>query len=60
MVLFHIWKDFKRSYSDLYVLKLCLWWAFAFGAYVQVGDPYEYICLHVIRRHKILKFGKKI
>lgn len=35
-VLNHVWKDFKRSYSDPYVRKLCFWWAIAFGAYVQV------------------------
>jgi len=35
-VLLYLRKDFKRSYSDPYVRKLCLWWAFAFGAYVQV------------------------
>lgn len=39
-VLSYLMKDFKRSYSDPYVRKLCLWWAFAFGAYVQV---YSYI-----------------
>ncbi|XP_008180091.1 thiamine transporter 2 isoform X2 [Acyrthosiphon pisum] len=39
-VLLYLHKDFKRSYSDPYVRKLCLWWAFAFGAYVQV---YTYI-----------------
>ncbi|KAL5243875.1 hypothetical protein ACI65C_011285 [Semiaphis heraclei] len=39
-VLLYLQKDFKRSYSDPYVRKLCLWWAFAFGAYVQV---YTYI-----------------
>uniref|UniRef100_A0A2S2R7N8 Thiamine transporter 2 n=1 Tax=Sipha flava TaxID=143950 RepID=A0A2S2R7N8_9HEMI len=36
----YLWQDFKRSYSDSYVRKLSLWWAFAFGAYVQV---YSYI-----------------
>lgn len=35
-VLLCLQEDFKRSYSDPYVRKLCLWWAFAFGAYVQV------------------------
>lgn len=35
-VLIYLWQDFKRSYSDPYVRKLCIWWAFAFGAYVQV------------------------
>lgn len=35
-VLLYVWKDFRRSYSDPYVVKLCFWWAFAFGAYVQV------------------------
>lgn len=39
-VLLYLKKDFIRSYSDPYVIKLCLWWAFAFGAYVQV---YTYI-----------------
>ncbi|XP_060842623.1 thiamine transporter 2-like [Rhopalosiphum padi] len=39
-VLLYLKKDFIRSYSDPYVRKLCLWWAFAFGAYVQV---YTYI-----------------
>ncbi|XP_050522492.1 thiamine transporter 1-like [Daktulosphaira vitifoliae] len=36
----HLWNDFKQSYSDPYVVKLCFWWALAFGAYVQV---YTYI-----------------
>lgn len=47
-VLLHLKKDFKRSYSDPYVRKLCLWWAFAFGAYVQVDARSKsilYICV---------------
>ncbi|VVC26726.1 Reduced folate carrier,Major facilitator superfamily domain [Cinara cedri] len=39
-VLRYLWRDFKRSYSDPYVRKLSLWWAVAFGGYVQV---YTYI-----------------
>ncbi|XP_050425167.1 thiamine transporter 2-like [Adelges cooleyi] len=35
-----LWNDFKNSYSDPYVVKLCFWWALAYGAYVQV---YTYI-----------------
>uniref|UniRef100_A0A2S2PWR7 Thiamine transporter 2 n=1 Tax=Sipha flava TaxID=143950 RepID=A0A2S2PWR7_9HEMI len=39
-VLQTLYKDFKQSYSDPYVRKLCFWWAIAMGGYLQV---YAYI-----------------
>ncbi|XP_050524430.1 thiamine transporter 1-like isoform X2 [Daktulosphaira vitifoliae] len=35
-----LYNDFKQSYSDPYVIKLCFWWAIAMGGYLQV---YAYI-----------------
>ncbi|XP_050425168.1 thiamine transporter 1-like [Adelges cooleyi] len=35
-----LYNDFKQSYSDPYVRKLCFWWAIAMGGYLQV---YAYI-----------------
>lgn len=36
-VLDTLYNDFKLSYSDPYVRKLCFWWAVAMGGYLQVS-----------------------
>lgn len=36
-VLNTLYTDFKQSYSDPYVRKLCFWWAVAMGGYLQAS-----------------------
>lgn len=49
-VLDTLYNDFKQSYSDPYVCKLCFWWAVAMGGYLQVSANVSNIEVVRVRR----------
>ncbi|XP_025195930.1 thiamine transporter 2-like [Melanaphis sacchari] len=51
-----LYKDFKQSYSDPYVCKLCFWWAVAMGGYLQVYAYINVLYTYVLEENEDTEF----
>jgi len=55
-VINELYKDFKQSYSDPYVRKLCFWWAIAMGGYLQVYAYINVLYTYVLEENEDTEF----
>ncbi|VVC26728.1 Reduced folate carrier,Major facilitator superfamily domain [Cinara cedri] len=51
-----LYRDFKQSYSDPYVRKLCFWWAVAMGGYLQVYAYINVLYTYVLEENEDTEF----
>ncbi|CAH1708864.1 unnamed protein product [Aphis gossypii] len=51
-----LYNDFKQSYSDPYVCKLCFWWAVAMGGYLQVYAYMTVLYSYVLEENEDTEF----
>ncbi|XP_060841826.1 thiamine transporter 2-like [Rhopalosiphum padi] len=55
-VINELYNDFKQSYSDPYVRKLCFWWAVAMGGYLQVYAYINVLYTYVLEENEDTEF----